>query len=381
MNATTTFLITPFCPLNCRYCNLAEDMDKASKKEDPNVSYEEMVKMTEEFLKDNQGAENYTITLTGGEPFLRWPDIKKLIEKFPEITWEFNTSGYLLNDEIIKFLSKFHIRWNLSVDGGEKVTNYLRPLRNSSSNAKSYFEKLKEIVPTLTYYFPNVYCKVIISKRLISELYNSWLELERLGFKRMFVILDFTEREDEKHGSIWTDEDFIKLQEQFNKIAEQLYIRMKRGQSGLRIIQFDEVLAGLLNPQPIGPYNLLCDILQDRSINGIFQEDDNFMTCYAALGCSKEAFENRLKNDFKEANEKCVNDPNCPYFNTCARRTCVRDNIVIRDNAWAPEWAFCKLEKICGNSAVYLLDLCNRLCPDAKEYHYYLSLLQRGEVY
>ena len=178
MNATTTLLITPFCPLNCRYCNLAEDMDEQRKKENPEMSFEQMQKTVELFLEKYKMAETWTITITGGEPFLRWNDIKKLITLYPQVTWDFNTSGYLLNDEILEWLSHYKIRWNLSVDGGEKVTNYLRPLRSGSLTAPSYFQRLKEIVPTLTYFFPEVYCKVIISKRLVKELYKSWLELE-----------------------------------------------------------------------------------------------------------------------------------------------------------------------------------------------------------
>ena len=376
MNATTTLLITPFCPLNCRYCNLAEDMNEQRKKENPEMSFEQMQKTVELFLDKYKMAETWTITMTGGEPFLRWNDIKKLITLYPQVTWDFNTSGYLLNDEILEWLSHYKIRWNLSVDGGEKVTNYLRPLRNGSLTAPSYFQKLKEIVPALTYFFPEVYCKVIISKRLVKELYKSWLELEQIGFKKMFLILDFTEREDTKRDSSqWTDEDFQMLQEQLNKIAEQLYIGMRHGFSRLEIIQFNEILNSLLNPHEIGPKHLICEVLDDRSLSAIFEDkpEAHLTTCYSSLKLTKEEFENVLNESFKDTQGKCPNDPSCPFFNHCALRTCVKDNIEIRHNAWAPEWSFCHLMKLCGNSAIYFLDLCNKHCPESKLYHFYLN--------
>lgn len=383
MNATTTIIITPFCPLHCRYCNLEEDMNAQQKSANPELSYGQIENLVQKFLDNNANAESWTVTLTGGEPFLRWPDIKKLIEKFGDkVTWDFNTSGYLLTEEMLEWLSNYKVRWNLSVDGGEKVTNYLRPLRNPNSTAPTYFQKLKEIVPALTYYFPQVYCKVIISRRLIKEFYNSWLELERIGFKKMFIILDFTEREDENHDTTWTDEDFFELQKQLNKVAEQLYIGMRRGIQRLQIIQFDELLEGMLDPRPIGPYQLICEVLDDRTVASVFDEKSKKepTKCYSGLGFVKKDFEKQLQEDFDNANGKCVNDPDCPFFNACARRTCVRDNISIRGNAWAPEWAFCKLERLCGNAAVYFLDLCNKYCPDSKEYQRYLrSLLKEGE--
>ena len=209
------------------------------------------------------------------------------------MTWDFNTSGYLLTEEMLEWLSNYKVRWNLSVDGGEKVTNYLRPLRNPNSTAPTYFQKLKEIVPALTYYFPQVYCKVIISRRLIKEFYNSWLELERIGFKKMFIILDFTEREDENHDTTWTDDDFFELQKQLNKVAEQLYIGMRRGIQRLQIIQFDELLEGMLDPRPIGPYQLICEVLDDRTVASVFDEKSKKepTKCYSGLGFVKKDFE------------------------------------------------------------------------------------------
>lgn len=381
MIATTTLLITPFCPLHCRYCNLDEEMSDAIAKGNLGMSYEEMDRKTQIFLDDHPGAEGYFMTLTGGEPFVRWNDIKKLIEKYGDkISFEFNTSGYLLTEEIIEWLSHYKITWNLSVDGGEKVTNYLRPLRNKNSDGLTYFQKLKQIIPTLLFYFPDVYCKVIVSKRMIKELYHSYLELEQLGFRKLFLILDFQEREDEKHDTTWTEKDYELLQDELNKIATQIAIGMKHGMFRMRIIQMDEIIASLLNPVEVTPYTLSCGILESRDISSMFDTKDSkeFGTCYEGLGFNKEQYEKILSDALKASGGKCANDPDCIFFYHCGRRTCTRDNLSIRDNPWAPELAFCMTMKICGFAALNLLRDCNEYCPNSLEYQSYLRELSGG---
>lgn len=376
MRAATTLLITPFCPLHCRYCNLDTEMAEAIERGNHGLTYEEMDEKTSIFLKENPNAEYYTMTITGGEPFVRWPDIKKLITKYGDkITFDFNTSGYLLTEEIIEWLSHYKVTWNLSVDGGEKVTNYLRPLRNPDSTNKTYFQKLKEIVPVLTYYFPNVYCKIIISKRLIPDLYQSYLELEQIGFRKMFLILDLQEREDEKHEGTWTDKDFVLLQSQLNKIADQIAIGMKHGVYRLRVAQIDEIVYSLLNPTPVSPYNLACGILDVRNIFTMFDDKEQtpFGTCYEGLKLTKGQFQSILEAKLIESDGKCANDKDCPFFGHCGVRTCTRDNLSIRGNPWAPEMAFCMLMKVCGYAALNLLNRCNNECPDSREYQTYLS--------
>lgn len=376
MKAATTLLITPFCPLKCRYCNLDDEINQALANGNTGMTYEEMEKRTQQFLDENPEADYYTMTITGGEPFVRWNDIKKLITKFGDkITFDFNTSGYLLTEEIIEWLSHYKITWNLSVDGGEKVTNYLRPLRNFNPNHKTYFQKLKEIAPTLLYYFPEVYCKIIISKRLIKELYNSYLELEQLGFRKMFLILDLKEREDEKHNGVWNQEDFVLLQQELNRIADQIALGMKYGVQRMRIVQFDEIIYSLLNPTPVNPYNLACGVLDIRNISTMFdpKEKSSFGTCYDGLKLTKQEFEEALKGKLSESGGKCVNDPDCPFFGHCGVRTCVRDNLSIRGNPWKPELAFCMLMKVCGYAALNLLNRCNIECPDSCEFLSYLK--------
>lgn len=376
MNATTTILITNKCPLNCRYCNLAETMEDSIKKGIHDPTYEEIDEIVYNFIEKYKNANSRKVTFSGGEPFLRWPDIKKIIEKYGDkCTFDFNTSGYPLTEEIIEWLSNYSVTFNLSVDGGEKVTNYLRPLRNPNSTAPTYWEKLKSIAPTLLYYFPTVYCKIIISKRLVKNFYHSYLELEQLGFKRMYIILDITERSNgEDKEDLWTDNDYLELSEQLAKIATQRAIGMKYGIERLEIIQMEEIIHSLLNPRPLSPYNLVCEILEGRSVNSMFAENvSKADACYSSLGFTPEEFDRYLNKSLEECNGKCPNDNDCPFFIHCSMRTCPKDNIEIRGNPYKPEFAFCKMTKALGEAAVHFLNLCNKNCPESLHYRKYLG--------
>lgn len=383
MEATTTILMTNKCPLNCRYCNLAETMQDSINKGIKDPTFEELDEMITNFIKENLQAESRTVTLTGGEPFVRWDIIKKLIEKHGKnCRFDFNTSGYLLTPEIIEWLSDYQITWNLSVDGGESVTNYLRPLRNPTKGAKTYWQKLKEIVPTLLYTFPSVYCKIIIPKRLIKNFYESYLELEQIGFKKMYVILDLTERDTPNQEGTWTQQDYDDLLEQFKLVAEQRYIGMKYGIERMEIIQMEEIIKSLLNQKEVTPFDLVCKILDGRSVSSMFAESiQEVAACYSSLGYTRDEFEKLLVKEYEKCDGKCPNNSNCPFFKHCSIRTCVKDNIEIRGNPYVPELAFCKITECLGNAALYFLNLCNTYCGDSEQYKFYLGgIVDAGET-
>lgn len=374
-HAATTLLVTGKCPLNCRYCNIADELDEAVKSCKHEPTFEEMDAIVRKFLDDNQNCDSKAVTLSGGEPFVRWPDIKKLIEKYGrECTFDFNTSGYLLTEEILEWLSQYSITWNLSVDGGELVTNYLRPLRNPNSTAPTYWQKLKEIAPTLLWYFPYTYCKIIISRKTVKYLYNSYLELEQIGFKRMFLILDLTERADEKQESLWTEQDYAALQDQLNLIEKQRAIGMKIGVERMALLQVEEILESILKEEPVTAFDLKCSVLDHRQLNSMLGDDfEREGNCYEGMGLTFEKFKSDLIEGLKGCNGRCPNDPSCSFFKYCVVRCCPRDNMAIRSGPWNFEYAFCNLAKCLGNSAIYFLSLCNEYCAESPFYQRYLG--------
>ena len=90
--------------------------------------------------KDDQNKYISRLLFSGGEPLLYWDWIKEIIEKYQNrFQYAFNTSGYLFTPEMIEFLSHYQVNFVLSVDGDEKLTNYLRPV-NAAKYKTGYFK-------------------------------------------------------------------------------------------------------------------------------------------------------------------------------------------------------------------------------------------------
>ena len=119
-----TIIFTEACPLNCRYCDLKND---SGFSKSPPMTKEQIFSLVEEFDKeDNPEIIETRLLFSGGEPFLYWDWIKEIIELYGQrFQYAFNTCGYLLTDEILEFLANYRTSLVLSVDGNEKLTNYL----------------------------------------------------------------------------------------------------------------------------------------------------------------------------------------------------------------------------------------------------------------
>lgn len=104
-----------------------------SYKTAPNLTFEQVLEMVKKYdEQDDPTIYRTCLLFTGGEPFLYWDWIKTIIDIYGDrFSYSFNTSGYCFTEEIIRYLSKLKsVDFVLSIDGTEKLTNYLRPLRD-----------------------------------------------------------------------------------------------------------------------------------------------------------------------------------------------------------------------------------------------------------
>lgn len=203
----------------CRYCYLK---DNDSYGNEP-LKEEEIFAEIDRIDKEDDPKDTISmLLLTGGEPFL-YPDlIKKIITKYGNRFWyRFNTSGYLLTKDMIEFLSNYVVDFVLSIDGDERLTRYLRPVR-ANRYGVGYIEKLKEILPTLLWYFPRTPFRIIVSPRYVDCLHQMYLYAEQLGFRHFTFILDFETRPSNPIKNPWTVNDTKKLQEELNKIVLEI---------------------------------------------------------------------------------------------------------------------------------------------------------------
>lgn len=142
-------LLTERCNLKCKYC-FAE---ASGKKED--MPLEIGCKAIDKLLE--LPAERFILKLGGGEPFLRFGLITKLIDylkkgicnrkKATKILLESTTNGTLLDDEMVEFIKSYGMRFCVSLDGPKDTHDKMRRFpggQGSYEKTVTGIEKLKE---------------------------------------------------------------------------------------------------------------------------------------------------------------------------------------------------------------------------------------------
>lgn len=369
-----SIIFTEACPLNCRYCDLQNDTQYGCK---PQMTKEEIFEIVESYNQmDDPNTTDTRILFSGGEPFLFWDWIKEIILKYGDrFQYSFNTSGYCFTEEILEFLSHYHTSFVLSVDGGEALTNYLRPV-TANPYKVGYYKQLKKILPTMLYYFPQTPFRMIIHPRYIDLVYKQYLEAEKLGFKYFTFVIDFEtrpEKEVRKDKKIikWNNEHTEKLQEQFDLIVQEIVMGFKLGIQKPRVVEIDKVIDFLINNKSFNTKDLPCQVFNDRSLSTLYNEDSHH--CMYVKYPNIEDAEKALNEAYEKQNHKCSHDENCPAFEYCALTCCPQICLLIRSGFFDFDTLECAQNKVVYQSALRLLALGNEFAADEKLYKRYLN--------
>lgn len=369
------------CPLSCRYC---------CQRQNPNLleayfSAEEMIEIVQKFMAAKK-VEKCNINISGGEPLLKFKDIQKLMETFPNNSYEISTSGYLLTAEKAKFFSYYDVNYILSIDGGEKVTNYLRPLANGE---QGYFKKLKENIPHILYYSPKTRAKLIVPKNLISEVFNTYLELERLGFQEIFITPNVYENEvDNFHPELetghWNEEDWNDFRNEIFKILKEIELGILENKKRCIISNIIGVVVRMITPNLGDFYNknkLICEVLDFKGgtspKHGQIPEIHNEELSLCLTGANDPTLKNqndlfkKIEKDYKKLTGICPRDEECPYQSTCIYTTCLSENLKSKHGNILIASPFqCKTQKIYHDSAMLFFNLLNNISNEATEYYW-----------
>lgn len=371
-----TILFTEACPLNCRYCYLKDHEDYGKN---PPLKEEEILNEIARIDKEDDKTQYLTqLLLTGGEPFL-YPDlIKKIISTYGNRFWyTFNTSGYLFTEEMLKFLSKYRVSFVLSVDGDDRLTNYLRPVRDNKYHV-GYMKKLKEILPTLLFYFPSTPFRIIVNPRYVDTLYQQYLFAEQLGFRYFTFILDFESRpSNPKNGSlVWSRKYTDILEQEIGKIVEEIILGWENDIQKPQVVDLNNVVKFLLNGSHFDSKNLPCQVFNGRSMMSLSDHRPKY--CMASNFPNIEDCENEMNRQFKEQNGKCKINPECPAFEYCAYRCCPKNSLDAYGEFFHFEDLECALNEVTFKGAVIMLDKANKRCPESKYYLRYIRGFLRG---
>lgn len=371
------------CPLKCRYCVQREDPNLWSLE----ITAEQMIQKVQDFM-DHCGINKCRVNISGGEPLLKYSDIQKLIEYFPDNEYEISTSGYLLNREMAQWFSYYNVYYIFSVDGTEKVTNYLRPL---ATGEYRYFKQLKKNLPHILYFSPNARAKLIVSKNLISEVYPTYLELERLGFKEIFITPNVYENEVDNHhpelsNGQWQDEDWLAFKEQIDLINHQICLGVEYNVQRCLITNIFTPAIKMIFDDLSNEYNKkknICTVLDYKGGSGPEKGQlKNFLTpislCIDNLDetlITQEDLLNKVKQDKKklvEINNVCPLDENCPYLKSCMYSTCLAENIKAQTgNVLVASTFQCKTQKIYHAAAMNFIDCLNNNSNEISDWYWH----------
>lgn len=362
-----TILFTEKCPLACTYCNLKVDSVYGTS---PDLTEEEIDEMLQGF-SDEDDPEIYEtrILFTGGEPFLFWPMIKRKIEKWGNrFSYNFNTSGYCLTKEILEFLSHYRVDFNLSVDGPAYITDVLRPTANP--NAEPYYHRMEtKVFPELLYYFPFVQWKTIITQQFHKEVFNTYLEAEKQGFKRIHFLLDFL-------SSDWSEQEIEELQLEFYKIITHMIARMENNEDVVMVRDLQNIIHSLLTEEKVSPDCLVCKLFNGRSLRTMNAHEEKF--CMSSLGSLSEV-KTMLEEELTALNGECPREPDCPFFNFCGNFCCPKNSYDDSEKFYYPRDLECIMNKIHGKAALALLTYGNDKLKDKIVYQRFLGKCLRKE--
>jgi len=213
MKITRIFLIiTRDCNLRCKYCYV--------KKEPANMPLDIAIDAVE-FIARNAliSGENPSINFFGGEPLLRWSDLiiplalyirKKFGNKFKI---SMTSNGLLLDREKLEFMKSYNIGLMFSMDGNKQTQDLNRPTKYGNSS----FEILKEKIPLILEYYPNITFRSTTDHDNVSQFFDNHRFAVENGFKKVFNTVNVFVK--------WSETEKIELKKQIKKLGNY-YLRL-----------------------------------------------------------------------------------------------------------------------------------------------------------
>lgn len=146
--------ITQQCNLRCEYCIYSADNSFNRSHSNITMTFA-VAKAAIDYLKTHSvDSKQVTIGLYGGEPFLHFDLIKKIVSYADtvfagkKVVYHVTTNGTLLNEEIIDFLiemkSRFHVLFSL--DGPEVIQDNSRRFPNGAGTYDTVLRGIRKLV-------------------------------------------------------------------------------------------------------------------------------------------------------------------------------------------------------------------------------------------
>lgn len=289
----------------------------------------------------------------GGEPMLRyeqlikplliWANESGLQEKY-NMGWSITTNGTLLDDERLFFLNTHKVDMLFSMDGDKETQDAQRPLKE---NHGSSFDILKEKIPLILSYYPNITFRSTVQPEYVDKIFENYLFARECGFKNYFLAPNAFR--------VWTKEQLSELGRQLAKIYTMIYFDLATEEHApLRFSELDREIMKLGKPKKGNEKEFLSKYLRcgigttsaGVSCDGIIigcqehntHEDEDIFNIGNVFTGIDEQRHLRLLNEYEnhEHNE-CAENPDrcqkCSLNGECIHPDCISRNIGVYNHA------------------------------------------------
>jgi len=147
-------IVTSECNLRCRYCVYSDHYDGADFSSDE-MSWDTAKKAVDMFhemilkKRERSPEQKMMITFYGGEPLIKMPLIKQVVDYAKSIddnsSFSLSTNGVLMNDEVIDFLIENEFSIAVSIDGPREQHNRNRVFMNGEGSFDIVYNNIKSL--------------------------------------------------------------------------------------------------------------------------------------------------------------------------------------------------------------------------------------------
>jgi len=204
-----TLCITQQCNLNCNYCYIGK------KKSTMALPIAE--KIVDFIFANSPKDEKIDIGFFGGEPFLKFEQIKEiteLIKLHPSFNDEWvelsvTTNGTIFSEEIANYINIHNIKFCISCDGPSFVQDKFRCFPNGMGSSSLVEDTIRQSVDVLPYTFINAVYHPLTFQHLPTVIDY----LSSLGIRQIYLNPDFS--------ASWNKKNADLLPEIYDEIAQK----------------------------------------------------------------------------------------------------------------------------------------------------------------
>ncbi len=180
-------LVTYNCNFDCMYCCVPRELRRKR-----NMPKKYLLKSIDFLLSSKKN--DLQLHFFGAEPLLLRYDIYSEVfhyayEKSRRLNKNLRliitTNGALFNQKWIDLFKKFDISLEISLDGGPRSHNLNRPQRRKGNS----YDKVTQHLPLIFDSGIDVQVSMVISPQTCANVYENYLHLAKLGFKKIFMMV------------------------------------------------------------------------------------------------------------------------------------------------------------------------------------------------